>query len=386
MREVRGAQRPNGAFPMWAPMSRLWHSLAETPLPGWADAGVELPYTAYLHDGDRTVIDENWQAMNAYLDGVLKANPDNVWRQGRGFDLGDWLALDAVSPMDETTPKDLVATAMLARSLERVATLASWTGRSEDSERRRNQASAVRTAFAREFIDADGLVGNGSQTSYVLALSFQLVPQDLRVAAGALLAADIRSRGIVLSTGFLGTPLALDALVDAGEVDLAYSLLLRREYPSWGYMADRGATTIWERWNGDTGDVAMNSYNHYALGAVSAFLYRRVAGIQPLEPGFSRVRIAPLPDNRLTHAVGRYDSVRGVISSQWRQTETGVSYEIRIPAGVVAELELPGIAYDSELLTYDTKRQISGGTLGSGQYRFSTRSVDGAALAASARR
>ncbi|WP_165886575.1 alpha-L-rhamnosidase [Sphingomonas sp. PP-F2F-A104-K0414] len=372
-REMRGAQEVNGAFPMWAPQAALWHPLAGSPLPGWADAGVELPYVAYLHTADRTIVDENWDAMTAYLDGILASNPDGVWRNGRGLDLGDWLSFDAVEPMDETTPRDLIGTAMLARSLDRMAVMANWTDRHAEAARWRNEADTVAAAFGRTFVQDDGTVGNGSHTSYILALRLGLVPELLREKAGALLAANVRSRGTMLTTGFLGTPLALDALADVGEVELAYSLLLRREYPSWGYMIERGATTIWERWNGDTADIAMNSFNHYALGAVCAFLYRRVAGIEPLEPGFARFSIAPLTDARLTSASGGYDSVRGRIESSWERDSDQTVHTLRIPVGSEAEVRLPGRVIDTTTLAYDRATGVSTGLLGSGTYHFKTR-------------
>ncbi len=369
-REMRGAQDVHGAFPMWAPQASLWHPLAGTPLPGWADAGIELPYVAYLHSADRTIIDENWTAMTAYLDGILAVNPDGVWRNGRGLDLGDWLSFDAVEPMDETTPRDLIGTAMLARSLDRMAVMADWTERCSESHRWRKKADAVAAAFACSFVHDDGTVGNGSHTSYILALRLGLVPEQLRCKSGALLAADVRSRGTMLTTGFLGTPLALDALADVGETELAYSLLLRREYPSWGYMIERGATTIWERWNGDTADIAMNSFNHYALGAVCAFLYRRVAGIEPLTPGFARLRIAPLTDARLTSASAGYDSVRGRIESSWSRNGKRVVHELKVPIGSEAEVRLTGQTRDATALSYDQVSGISSGVLGGGSYRF----------------
>jgi len=145
----------------------------------------------------------------------------------------------------------------------------------------------------------------------------------------------------LLSTGFLGTPLALDALVDTGHVGLAYELLLRTDFPSWGYMVRKGATTIWERWNGDSGDVAMNSFNHYSLGAVCGFLYRRVAGLTPIEPGFGRVRIAPLPDARIGHAGCRYDSVRGRFEVDWRLSGRRLALDITVPPNATAEVHVP---------------------------------------------
>lgn len=341
-RTLRDAQGSNGAYPLWAPSPGGIGWGTDTPTPGWADAGVMLPYTAYLHGGDRSIVDENWAAMERYAGGILAANPDGVWSKGRGADLGDWLSLDAKSPMDATTPKDLIATAMLARTIRQLADMARWTGRTRDAARWDDAHRTVARAFARSFVTADGVVGNGSQCSYILALGLGLVPDAVRANAGRRLTSDIRRRGTLLSTGFLGTPLALDALADVGEHSLVWDLLLRTDYPSWGYMVTRGATSIWERWNGDTGDVAMNSFNHYALGAVCGFLYRRVAGIAPLTPGFARFRIAPVLDPRASSGGGRLESVRGVIETKWRTDGVSGTIKVAVPANSTAELVLPG--------------------------------------------
>lgn len=341
-RMLRADQAANGAYPMWSPSPRGLGWQTSTPTPGWADAGVMLPYVSFLHNGDAAVVDDNWAAMTAYLEGILAANPDGLWKEGRGADLGDWLALDAKWPGDETTPKPLIATAMLARSLDQMAQMAAWTGRNEASLWRR-RAEATRAAFARAFVAADGAIGNGSHTGYILALRLDLVPKGLRAAAGAKLAADIRRRGALLSTGFLGTPLALDALVDIGEVALAYDLLLRTDYPSWGYMVRRGATTTWERWNSDVGDVSMNSFNHYAFGAVCSFLYRRVGGVEPMEPGFRRFRVAPAFDPRIGSAGVSLRSASGPIRLEWARDRGRVVVRLDIPANTAAECVLPGL-------------------------------------------
>lgn len=337
-RLLRDAQSDSGA---WAPNPSGLGWGATGPTPGWADAGVMLPYTAYLHTGDRTLVDENWAAMTAYLSGILDKNRDGLWLHERGADLGDWLALDAKFPMDETTPKDLIATAMLARSVDQVARMAKWTGRDQEASRWGEQFMQIKRAFQTRFVKPDGSIGNGSQSSYILALSIGLIDEARQSKAGAHLAADIRRRGTILSTGFLGTPLSLDALAQTGEHSLVWDLLLRREYPSWGYMVDSGATTIWERWNSDKGDVAMNSFNHYALGAVCGFLYRRIAGIQPVQPGFARVRVAPIYDERIKYGGATVETVRGRVETRWEWTGSTIALRVSLPANTEGEIVLP---------------------------------------------
>ena len=287
--DVRVAQRRTGGFPDVTPYTTRWDGS-----PGWADAGVILPWTLYRKYGDTGVIDENWNAMERWLAWIGANNPDFVWRNKRGVDYGDWLAPDAIKPGDETTPKDLIGTAYWAYDAALMAEMAEATGRREEAEAYAALRDTIGEAFVDAFVRADGGVGNDSQTSHVLALKFGLVPDALRAASAARLAADIAARGGRLSTGFLGTPYILDALADNGREDVAVGLLLQTEFPSWGYMVAKGATSMWERWNGDTGDVAMNSFNHYAYGAVVGFLYRRLAAIAAIEPGLRDRRHPPV--------------------------------------------------------------------------------------------
>ena len=214
----------------------------------------------------------------------------------------------------------------------------------------------------------DGSIGNGSQTGYILALKFGLVPAGMEAAAVKHLTDEIEGRGGVLSTGFLGTPFSLDVLADAGRVDLAYDLLLRTEFPSWGYMVAKGATTIWERWNGDTGDVAMNSFNHYALGAVAGFLFRRIAGIDAGAPGFKEILVRPVLDPRLRRAGADYDSAMGRISTDWRWTPgEAFNLSMTVPANATAKLELP--AHLGSSVTVGGERAAAGPLLlGSGRH------------------
>jgi len=344
MVEVCAGQTPDGAFPIVTPQPR---SFPELVTAGWSDAGVILPWTLYRRYGDTAVIEENWRPMQRWLDYVGEVNPDFIWRRRRGLDLGDWLSVDAKQPSDETTPKALVATAFWARCAQLMTEMAAAIGHNADAARYAHLRSSIGQAFAREFIRADGSVGNDSQTGYSLALRFGLVPVALRAAASAKLAADIERRGTRLSTGFLGTPYLLDALADSGHEDLAVSLLLQTKYPSWGYMIAKGATTMWERWNGDVGDVGMNSYNHYAFGAVVGFMYRRLGGIAEAAPGFRRISIDPIFDRRIGRVRARYDSCLGPIATDIRGDRRGLSrLALELPANSVAEVRLPGRLQD----------------------------------------
>jgi alpha-L-rhamnosidase len=339
MAEVRAGQTAEGAFPIVTPQPLAFPAMVTS---GWSDAGVILPWTLYRRYGETGVIEENWQAMQGWLDYIAGANPDFIYRQRRGLDLGDWLSVDAKRPADETTPRVLVATAYWAHCAALMEEMARATGRTAEAEHYEQVRAQIGAAFANSFVHADGTVGNGSQTSYVLALRFDLVPASLRAAAGAHLATEIRQRGMRLSTGFLGTPYLLDVLADTGQAEIAVSLLLQAAYPSWGYMLTKGATTMWERWNGDVGDVGMNSYNHYAFGAVVGFMYRRLAGIAPAEPGFRRIDVNPIFSTRIGQVRARYKSCLGLISTAISGDSRGLTrLEVEIPPNSVANIHLP---------------------------------------------
>ena len=379
MAEVRAGQTPDGGFPVVTPQPLTFREMVTS---GWSDAGVILPWTLYRRYGETRVIEENWQAMEGWMRYMETPNPDFIFRHGRGIDLGDWLSVDAKQPADETTPRVLVATAYWAYCAGMMTEMARATGRTEAGERYSHLYASIKQAFAKEFVKADATVGNGSQTSYVLALHFGLVPLEQIDAAGEHLAADIRKRGMKLSTGFLGTPYLLDVLANSDQEELAVSLLLQTAYPSWGYMLAKGATTMWERWNGDVGDVAMNSYNHYAFGAVVGFMYRRLAGIAPVGPGFRRIEIDPLYDERIGPVEARYDSCVGRIATKVSGDAHGMTrLEVEIPPNCVAHIHLPKRAQpwregrralegrtDMRIFTHSATRLTL--EVGSGRYDF----------------
>ena len=238
------------------------------------------------------MIEENWQAMEGWLNYIANANPDFIYRNRRGLDLGDWLSVgNAKQPADETTPRVLVATAYWACCATLMEEMARATGRNDRGASHYAQVRArIGAAFSDAFVHSDGTVGNGSQTSYVLALRFDLVPAKLRESAGTRLAADIRQRGMKLSTGFLGTPYLLDVLSDTGQADIAVTLLLQAAYPSWGYMLAKGATTMWERWNGDVGRRRHEFLQPLRIRCRRGFHVSSPGGYRPRRAGFPPYR------------------------------------------------------------------------------------------------
>jgi len=375
MEDVRRAQGKAGGFPDVIPP---FVPGFQTSSPGWADAGVILPHTAWMRCGDTQVIADNWAAMDRYLAYIFERNPDHLWKNSRGADYADWLAVDAKQPGDATTPKDLIGTAYWAADAQMMAEMAGAIGRSADAERYRTLFGSIRDAFLKEYVQADGQIGNGSQTSYILPIRFNLLPLPLKIEAGRRLAASIAARGNKLSTGFLGTPHILDALADTGQARTAVTLLLQRDYPSWGYMVEKGATTMWERWNSDGGDRTMNSLNHYAFGAITDFLFRRIAGIAPSASGFRQVRIAPICDRRLQYAGADYASAAGLIKTDWHFQGDLLTLEVDLPPNIEGEVVLPHAMHSIRMnrralapsRRVTAEKHVTRVSVGPGNYRF----------------
>jgi alpha-L-rhamnosidase len=336
--DITDAQTKDGAFTNVSP--DLLRPDGSEGAPGWGDAGVILPWTVWLQYGDKQAITDSWKAMERWMDFIAKANPNFLRMKGVGPNYADWLA------PDDRTPKDLLATSYWALIAGMMVDMARATDNKEAVERYTALIENIRKAYRSKYIKRNGDVSGGTQTAYVVTLYTNLAPPKLEAAMVNKLVADIESRGWHLSTGFLGTPFLLFTLADHGRADVAYRLLLNETYPSWGYMLSKGATTWWERWNGDTGDPGMNSYNHYAFGSVMAWVYRSVAGIDTNVggAGYREIVIHPRLDPRVTHARGEYDSVYGRIVSDW-DAKPGESFSINltIPANTHAKVYLPAI-------------------------------------------
>jgi alpha-L-rhamnosidase len=295
-----------------------------------------------------------------------------VRKNGLGPDYADWLA------PDEHTDKVLLATAYWALIANMMSEMAHAVGKDTDAKRYADLVEHIREAFRETYIHDNGVVGTGTQTSYVVALYTKMAPPELEPVLVQNLVNEIESRDWHLSTGFLGTPFLLFTLADHGRTDVAYRLLLNDTYPSWGYMLSSGATTWWERWNGDSGDAAMNSYNHYAFGSVVAWVYRYVAGIDTAanSPGFKRIVVHPHLNSHLTFSKAEYDSVYGRISSEWTNV-AGRPFRLKvmIPANTTADIYLPaqqnGRVFESDRnLSVEAQDGMFLLHIGSGVYDF----------------
>jgi len=355
LRDLAADQRPSGAYPIAAPMPSSavkelsGGGMAIMPIQvdpgygvaGYSDAGVIVPWMLYLRYGDRDVLAEHYASMARWIEDLArKAGGDLIW--SGWFQFGDWLALDA------PTLNDLVATAYFAHSTHLLAQIAHVLGKREDAERYRTRWETIRGAFVARFVQPDGAIQPEAQSAYVLALTHDLLPATLRDQAAERLVALIRARNNHLSTGFMGTPHLCDVLAHAGYLDVAYDLLLQESYPSWLYPLAHAATTIWERWNGIQPDgaffnPAMNSFNHYAYGAIGDWLYRTIGGVDgdATSPGYRHVIVRPQPGGNITWAHTTLHSLYGTIDVKWEIAAQVFTLDVVAPPNTTATITLP---------------------------------------------
>ena len=382
LRDVTADQRADGGVPHVVPQVLGPNDYASC---GWADAAVIVPWTVYIWTGDRSVLAEQYDSMKAWVEYIRRhARRECLW--DTGFHFGDWLALDAKEgSYFGATPNDLTATAFYANSARLLSRAAGVLGRAEDAQTYAELYEKIRRAFRREFITPSGRIVSQTQTALVLALQFDLVREKDRARTVKALAKRIEEDGGHLTTGFLGTPYLCHALSDNGQTELAYSLLLRTDYPSWLYPVTRGATTMWEHWDGIRPDGSfwsrdMNSFNHYAYGAIGDWLFGTVAGIRPDEaaPGFRHIVFAPQPDRRLGFARAEFDSPLGRVESGWELRDGRLTVTVTVPPNATATLRLPGAAgreVSAQGPAVDSVQPTTQGgaltwELGAGQYAF----------------
>jgi alpha-L-rhamnosidase len=318
---------------------------------GWADAAVIIPWEIYRSYGDQRILEQQYDSMARWV-GYEKsrAGDDLIW--DGDFHFGDWLAYaappgEARAYPGATTGTDLLATAFFAHSTDLVARTARILGKTEDAARYAQQFSRIKEAFVREYVTATGRVGENTQTAYAVALQFDLLPEALREAAAKRLAEDVRRRKH-LTTGFLGTPYLCHVLTRYGYLDEAYLLLNREDYPSWLYPVKQGATTIWERWDGQKPDgtfqdVGMNSFNHYAYGAIGDWMYRVMAGIEIDEaaPGYRHILIQPRPGGGFTDVKASHETPYGKVASAWTRKDGTFELRVEVPGNTRATVRLP---------------------------------------------
>jgi alpha-L-rhamnosidase len=336
LRDVVDGQNDDGAFRDVAPIIAFEREGA----PAWGDGGVIIPWLLWKTYGDRRVLERSFDAMARWVEHIHRHNPGLLWENRTGNSYGDWLQVDA------ETPRDVLATAYFARSTQIVAQAAEVLGRPAAGYR--SLHAAITEAFQDAFVGDDGSVKGSTQTGYLLALAFGLLPDTMVDAAVGHLAADIERRGNRLTTGFVGVSLLCPVLSEHGRADLAYALLHQEEYPSWGYSIRHGATTIWERWDGWTDhggfqSAAMNSFNHYSLGSVGDWLYGRVAGIDqtPDSVAYAELLLRPTPGGLLTWASAEQETARGLVACGWSRDDDRLTVTVTVPPGCTAVLQIP---------------------------------------------
>jgi alpha-L-rhamnosidase len=359
LRELMESQRPSGTFPGYAPypFQHGWDFGT-----AWCDAGVICPWTIWRAYGDTRIIERCWEPMKRFI----------AWRQSasKGFlgvahgnEWGDWLSVN------EKTPLDYIDTAYFGYSTKLMAEMAAAIGKRKEAAEYRKLFTKIKAAFNQKYVKPDRVLSVDTQTAYALALYMDLLPENLRLAAGARLAKKIEDNDGRMSTGFLGTRPLLPVLSAAGQSDLAVRLLQSRKYPSWGYEVEQGATTIWERWNSYTKDkgfggaqnAEMNSFAHYSFGAVCEWMFSQLAGIQTDGPGYQRIIIRPTPPSPASNpdqkpidwVRAHYDSIHGRIVSDWKVEDGRFSLNVTIPANTTATVYLP--ARDASAITESGK-------------------------------
>jgi alpha-L-rhamnosidase len=386
--------------------------------PAWADAAVIVPWTIYLSYGDRRILEENYAMMSRFMDFIVRISPGYI-RCAPDFEgwpgFGDWLSINA------PIPRDLIGTAFLAYDASLMAKIAGVLGKGRDAAKYDKLFDDVKAAFGARYLkgskvttgdtppsevrkqmdQADAIsqgnlklvdygkvksdvfntrLFNPTQTAYVLALHFDLLPEKLRAKAAAELVADIQRRGMHLSTGFVGASYLPHVLSENGQLDTAYALLHQRTWPSWVYSVTQGATTIWERWDGWTEengfqDPGMNSFNHYAYGSIGAWMYNTVAGIEidPDQPGYKHAILRPQPGGGLTHASGSVETVYGKLASAWEIKKGKFVWMVVVPPNTSATAYVPGGLGQVKINGKAAKGAVH--ELAAGEYRIEAKAV-----------
>lgn len=393
LRDLKADQLPGGGIPFYIP------SLQEPLTEGggghssaaWGDAATIVPWTIYEMYGDKRLLAEQYDSMKKWV-AYIYAEGDNPYLWNTGFHFGDWLGLDAKpDSYVGATDRDYIATAFYAYSVELTHKAAVVLERLEDAEYYKDLHEKILIAFQHEFVTPSGRLAVPTQTAQVLALRFGLVAGAAKERAAEKLAALLAEAGDHLTTGFVGTPYLNPVLSETGRNELAYKLLFQQDYPSWLYQVTKGATTVWEHWDGIKEDGSfwsadMNSFNHYAYGAIGEWLYRYVAGIgtDEAEPGFKVTRIKPHPGAGLDYAQASVETMYGPVSSSWTRTaDGGMEIAVTIPVNTSAIVTLPGAPLEG-LLENDSAAEQAKGIqeiksvnegveirVGSGSYRFS---------------
>jgi alpha-L-rhamnosidase len=330
MTDITDCQDPNGAVHDVNPSL----SSKDPAKPGWGDAVVIIPWVVYQYYGDRRIIEQNYDHMAAWVDYMKKNSQGDLYERD-GY--GDWIS---VVP----SPQKPIAAAYYYRDVALMSQMAKILGKEKEVAAYAELAQKISTAFQKKYYTPlTGWYEGETQTANLLPLTFGLTPKEAIASVIKNIAQDVRNRETHLSTGFLGTTAILPMLSKYGYHDLAYQLAAQKSYPSWGYMVEKGATTIWELWNSDTAGPGMNSRNHFALGSVGRWFYDYLAGLRVdvENPGYKHSIIAPAPVGDLKWAEAKLNTLYGTLSCRWERGENNFKMWVTIPANTSAEIYIP---------------------------------------------
>jgi len=378
------ADQQNGVMPFVIPnvLGRATSSA------GWADAATIIPWNMYLAYGDTRLLAQQYPSMKAYVESIRRVAKNDLWNTG--FHFGDWLfyrPFDDNDGRSAVTDKYLIAQCFYAHSTQLLIQAARVLKNDRDIQEYTRLLQKIKEAFNREYVTPNGRLVSGTQTAYVLALQFEMLPDSMRRQAARRLVDNIRSYDNHLTTGFLGTPYLCDVLTRFGYTDVAYTLLLQKTYPSWLYPVTMGATTIWERWDGERPDStfetpSMNSFNHYAYGAIGDWMYRDMAGLDTYEDGvgYKHIRIMPHVDTAVGQASATLDTYYGTAESSWRVDGEDLVMDVRIPCNTTATIYIPsadegsitesGNTLSGNIAPQEKSDGYTRVTVGSGNYHF----------------
>lgn len=357
--DVRSEQLPSGGIPNTVPVQGYGFpaTMPSMAIDWWGDACVLVPWAEYQAKGDVQILRDMYPAMKKYVKacrfwaGFGIGKKRYIWHTPSVLHFGDWVTPDVPKMSQWQARSRWTATASLFNTSRLLGMIAEILGEKEDARYYKEYSDKVADAYISVFTDGNGKMKNEFQTAYVLPLWFKMFPEEVQKKAADNLARLVKASDYCIGTGFPGTPYILFALADNGQEETAFQMLMNTKCPSWLYEVKSGATTIWERWDGldengecpigDDGTDMMISYNHYASGAVGAFLYQRIAGIEPLEAGYRRFRIRPLTGGGLTWAKGSTMTPYGRIVSDWKIADGVFELNVEIPAGTRCAVTLP---------------------------------------------
>jgi len=392
LKDLAADQSPDGMVPFVIPNVLGPRSGGSA---GWADASTIIPWNMWLAYGDAKILEDQYASMKAWVGFMQSHSKDYLWNTG--FHFGDWLFYRPADDNDgrsAVTDKYFIAQCFFAHSTQLLLNAAKILNKPGDAELYADLLKHLKEAFLKEYVTSSGRLISGTQTAYVLALQFDMLPENLRAQAAQRLVSNIQDYNNHLTTGFLGTPYLCHVLSRFGYDTVAYKLLLQETYPSWLYPVKMGATTIWERWDGEKPDSSfqtpgMNSFNHYAYGAIGDWMYRNITGLDTYEEGagYKKIRIRPHPGGNLSYAHASLETGYGKLDVLWKIADGKFIMDVEIPANTTAGIYIP--AATTENITENGKplrdlKEISVARkegdyillqVGSGVYHFSADSM-----------